>query len=103
MASIVGEIDNTLDIPGQRAPLVTGGHDFSSLTDTVAAVWEAPRPPRAWYIAFGISVTLLAILGLMIGYLIITGVGVWGLNIPTAGASTSPTSSSGSASATPAR
>jgi Ni/Fe-hydrogenase subunit HybB-like protein len=83
MATAVGEIDNTLEIPGQRAPLVTGGHDFSSLTDTVAAVWEAPRPPRAWYIAFGISITLLAILGAMIGYLIFNGVGVWGLNIPT--------------------
>ncbi len=83
MASTVGEIDNTLDIPGQRAALITGGHDFGSVTDTVAAVWEAPRPPRAWYIAFSISVTLLVILGLMIGYLVLNGVGVWGLNIPT--------------------
>jgi molybdopterin-containing oxidoreductase family membrane subunit len=82
MASTVGEIDNTLDIPGQRAPLVLGGHDFTSVTDTVSAVWEARRPPRAWYIAFAIAVTLLAVLGAMIGYLVFNGVGVWGLNIP---------------------
>lgn len=82
MASTVGEIDNTLEIPGRRPTLITGGHDFGSLTDRVAAVWEAPRPPRAWYIAFTIAVVLLAILGAMIGYLIFNGVGVWGLNNP---------------------
>ncbi|MBP7746162.1 MAG: polysulfide reductase NrfD [Phycisphaerae bacterium] len=82
MASTVGEIDNTLEVPGQRPTLITGGHDFGSLTDRVAAVWEAPRPPRAWYIAFTISVVLLAILGAMIGYLVFNGVGVWGLNNP---------------------
>jgi molybdopterin-containing oxidoreductase family membrane subunit len=82
MGSAVGEIDNTLDTPGQRAELVVGGPDFASVTDTVAAVWEAPRPPRAWYIAFAASVTLLVILGAMIGYLVLNGIGVWGLNIP---------------------
>ncbi len=76
------EIDNTAEIPGQRAQLVTGGHDFGSLTDTVAAVWEAPRPPRAWTIAFVLALGLLAVLGAMIGYLVINGVGVWGLNNP---------------------
>ena len=82
MASTVGEIDNTLDIPGQRAALITGGHDFGSVTDAVAAVWEAPRPPRAWYIAFSISSTLLVVLVAMIGYLVLNGVGVWGVNKP---------------------
>ena len=83
MAAHPVEIDNTWERPGERAPLVTGGHTFASLTDTVCAVWEAPRPPRAWYIAFTISVALLAVFGAMIGYLIINGVGVWGLNNPT--------------------
>ncbi|MEW6250642.1 MAG: NrfD/PsrC family molybdoenzyme membrane anchor subunit [Planctomycetota bacterium] len=77
-----GEVDNTWERPGQRAPLITGGHDFGSLTDTVCAVWEAPRPPRAWYIAFGISLTLVGVLGAMVLYLIFRGVGVWGLNNP---------------------
>ncbi len=82
MASIAAEFDNTAEIPGQRAPLVTGDLDLGALTDTVSAVWEAPRPPRAWYVAFGISVTLVAVLGAMIGYLLVNGVGVWGVNKP---------------------
>jgi Ni/Fe-hydrogenase subunit HybB-like protein len=82
MAAALKNLDNTIDLPGQRAPLVLGDHDLTSVTNTVAAVWEAPRPPRAWYIAFSISVTLLAVLGAMITYLVFNGVGVWGLNIP---------------------
>jgi hypothetical protein len=52
---------------------------------------------------FGISVALLLNLGAMIGYLVFNGVGVWGNNNPVGGVGRSSTSSSGSASATPAR
>jgi Ni/Fe-hydrogenase subunit HybB-like protein len=82
MASNPAHYDNTLDVPGQRAPLITGRHDYTSLTNAVSAVWEAPHPPRIWYIALAFSLTLLAVLGAMIGYLVINGVGVWGLNNP---------------------
>ena len=82
MSSIVTEFDNTAETPGRRAPLILGGHDFTSLNDTVAAVWEAPKPPRAWYVALAFALALLGILGAMIVYLVINGVGVWGLNIP---------------------
>ena len=57
MATIVGEVDNTFDDPRRRAPLITGEHDFTTITDTVARVAETPRPPRAWYIAFTIAAT----------------------------------------------
>lgn len=83
MAANVAEIDNTLDQPGRRATLITGGHDFGSLTDLACAPWEAPRPPRAWYVAFALSLGLLGVLGAMILYLLFTGVGVWGVNNPT--------------------
>ena len=43
---------------------------------------EQYRPPRSWYIAFAISASLLGVLGLLIGYLITTGIGVWGNNSP---------------------
>jgi len=84
MASTAPDINNTLETPGRRAELVTGGLDFAGVTDTVAAVWERPRPPRAWYIAMAFALTLLGVLGAMILYLIFNGVGVWGLNNPTA-------------------
>lgn len=82
MASIPLDIDNTFDDPQRRAPLVTERATLTGITDSVCDITEAYRPPRAWYISFAISVAALAILGAMIGYLFLNGVGVWGLNNP---------------------
>ena len=71
------EIDNTDDIPGRRAPLITGNQTYGSITDIVCRVAEEPQP-MLWYILFGFSsLTALTFLGL-IGFLILTGVGIWG-------------------------
>ena len=66
-----------------RAPLVTGNHDFHSLTKVVARPMEE-APPLVWYITLGIGLILLANLGVSIGYLFWEGTGIWGLNIPVA-------------------
>jgi molybdopterin-containing oxidoreductase family membrane subunit len=82
MAAQARELDNTLDDPRRRAPLVLGSNDFSTVTETVCGVVERPRPPRAWYIAFGFSLALTGVLVAMLAHLFITGVGVWGNNQP---------------------
>ena len=76
--------DNTSTDPRYRAPLVLGGKDLSTLTDTVCAISEAHRPPIAWYIAFAFSLSLLALFGISLAYQITAGVGVWGNNQPVA-------------------
>ncbi|MEI8194884.1 MAG: NrfD/PsrC family molybdoenzyme membrane anchor subunit [Phycisphaerae bacterium] len=83
-ASPGGGVDNTVEVPGRRATLITGapGQSFHGVTEAVCGVAEAARPPKAWYIAFTISVLLMTVMGAMIGYLIFTGVGVWNLNRP---------------------
>ena len=80
--AVTPEIDNTGMNPQVRAPLITGGLDFGSVTETVCSIVERPKLPRAWYIAFACSVSVVGVLGIMIAYLIFTGVGVWGLNNP---------------------
>jgi molybdopterin-containing oxidoreductase family membrane subunit len=77
-------IDNSIEDPAHRPVLIAGEHDLGSVTDSICNIVEAPKPPRAWYIAFGISVTFLGILGCMVAYLFWEGVGVWGLRIPVA-------------------
>jgi molybdopterin-containing oxidoreductase family membrane subunit len=62
--------------------LVTGPADYASVTNDVCRIAEQYRPPRSWYIAFAISISVLGVLGLAIVYLITTGVGVWGNNSP---------------------
>ena len=64
-----------------RAPLILGGHDFASITDAVARPLES-KTPLGWWIVFSISLSLLGLFGLSIGWLVWEGIGVWGLNNP---------------------
>src|SRR4051794_39964486 len=75
------DIDNRGDDPHHRAPLILRGQDFNDVTQTVTGI-TFRKPPIGWYIAFAISLALLSLLGLTIGYLVTTGVGVWGNNQP---------------------
>ena len=64
-----------------RVPLVLHRRNFSWLTERISGVVEQPAP-RWWWVAFAIT-SSIATFGLFcIGYLISTGVGVWGNNIP---------------------
>jgi molybdopterin-containing oxidoreductase family membrane subunit len=65
----------------KRAPLVTGNRSMSWITDHVASVTEKGAP-KWWWIAFTVSASLAMVSVFCIGYLISTGVGVWGLNHP---------------------
>ena len=74
--------DNVTDDPVDgRAPLILGGHNFRSITDKVSEPLEQGMPV-GWWIALGISLGLLSLFGLSIGWLIWEGVGIWGLNNP---------------------
>lgn len=78
MASIaISEVDNTHDTPGRRTPLVTGDQTYSSVTHMVSRISEEAQP-MIWWISLAIAVPLLMMLGALIGYLFLTGVGVWG-------------------------
>lgn len=82
MSAVTAPIDNTIETPGHRAPLVLGGRNYTDVTENVCEIAEAPKPPLAWYIAISISSSLtLMFLGLA-GYLVTTGIGVWGNNAP---------------------
>ena len=65
-----------------RTPLVAEDQDLHSITETVCSVVERPGATKAWYAAFMLSAAALGLLVLMIGYLFVVGVGVWGVNNP---------------------
>lgn len=75
------EIDNTLDIPGRRAPLITGNQTYSSVTEMVCRVAEQPQP-MLWYVLFGFSALTAVMFFTLIGFLIFNGVGIWGNQNP---------------------
>ena len=76
------QLNNTLDDPAERSPLVTGGLDYEGVTDTASAVWDAQRPPAIFWILLVISLSLLGMLGACVNHLLMKGVGVWGNNNP---------------------
>jgi len=84
MSSIALPADNTSNDPRQRAPLTAVPLDPAAVTDTVARVAEWPATPKSWYAAFVVSSALTGVFFLLTGYLIVTGVGVWGNNMPVA-------------------
>ncbi len=63
-----------------RYPLVEGDPSFSEVT--AAVVRPIEQPPKAWWIFFLLSLGMLGIFGISVGYLFWEGTGVWGLNIP---------------------
>jgi molybdopterin-containing oxidoreductase family membrane subunit len=65
-------------------PLIGPGHTFASVTDKISAIVLTRRTPRGWYIGFGVSFLLLTVLLLAVSNLLVTGVGIWGINVPVA-------------------
>ena len=76
--------DNTVEVPGRRAPLVLGGLDYAGLTERVCAIPERPTAPAAWWATLALAAAGLAGFLCLIGYLVSTGIGVWGNNQPVA-------------------
>ena len=64
-----------------ETPLTGEGTTFRSVTEAVSRVTENAAP-RGWWVAFLIAFNFTGIMGLAIGYLFWTGVGVWGNNAP---------------------
>jgi molybdopterin-containing oxidoreductase family membrane subunit len=76
------DVDNTIIDPTNRPGVMTGDNSLASITEQVSALAESDKTSRAWKIAFTISVSATLMLFALIGYLIVTGVGVWGNNAP---------------------
>ena len=63
-------------------PVIEPGHTFASVTDKISALTLQRRTPIWWFFAFGVSFALMNVLLFSLGYLVLTGIGVWGNNIP---------------------
>jgi molybdopterin-containing oxidoreductase family membrane subunit len=66
-------------LSGHHADAVTPPLTMAGVTEAVCRIVEEP-PKKEWWQAFGLSAIALFILIAMVGYLISTGIGVWGLN-----------------------
>ena len=67
----------------RAAPPVLGpGHTFESVTEKISAIVMTRRTPVGWFLGFAIAFAFLMLLNVTIGHLLLTGIGIWGNNIP---------------------
>jgi Ni/Fe-hydrogenase subunit HybB-like protein len=63
-------------------PVMEPGYTFSSVTDKISAIVLTRRTPLGWWLGFLLAFALANLLLLSITYLLVKGVGIWGVNIP---------------------
>ena len=66
-----------------RTPAVIApGHTFESVTDSIGHLVLSKRTPIGWFFGFAIAFVLLMVLNVTIAKLLLTGIGIWGNNVP---------------------
>jgi Ni/Fe-hydrogenase subunit HybB-like protein len=76
----------TPEIVGVRRPepLIGPGHTLATVTDKISSIVLTQGTPKQWWAGFVVAFALLMLLNVAITYLLIKGVGIWGINIPIA-------------------
>jgi molybdopterin-containing oxidoreductase family membrane subunit len=67
-----------------ESAIIGPGYTYASVTDKISAIVLTGRTPRGWLIGFAASFLLVMLLFYSIAYLLVVGVGIWGVNIPVA-------------------
>jgi molybdopterin-containing oxidoreductase family membrane subunit len=65
-------------------PVLAPGHTYASITDKISSIVLLQRTKRGWWFGFAVAFALFMVLNAAIGYLMLIGVGIWGINIPVA-------------------
>ncbi len=66
------------------APLLGAGHDYASVTDKISSIVLKRRPPKWWIFGFAVSFAMVMMLMYALTYLFLSGVGIWGIQVPVA-------------------
>jgi Ni/Fe-hydrogenase subunit HybB-like protein len=64
------------------SPVIGPGYNFASVTDKISSIVLRRRPPLWWIVGFAISFALVMLLMVALTYLLVKGVGIWGVQIP---------------------
>ena len=71
-------IDSRIEL---NPPLVQGGMTYADVSEKISAITEN-KPPKQWYYLITLSSLMAVMLFVCLGYLAVTGIGVWGNNNP---------------------
>ena len=66
----------------EETPVILPGHDFETVTETVAEIPLSKRFPLGWIGFLLVGLAVAGMLQMALGYLVIKGIGIWGNNVP---------------------
>lgn len=76
------DANNREEVLGQVDELLTPGQTMDSIGEDISSRILTRKAPKAWWIGLLISGALLGVLTLSVFYLLVKGVGIWGINVP---------------------
>src|SRR5947199_9368746 len=68
----------------QSPPVIRPGYTFGSITDKISVITLSQPTSRRWWLGFAVTFALVLLLHYAIAYLLVKGVGIWGVNVPVA-------------------
>jgi molybdopterin-containing oxidoreductase family membrane subunit len=63
-------------------PVIGPGYTFASITDKISAIALVRKAPWGWWFGFLVSFAIVMVLLISVSYLLLRGVGIWGINVP---------------------
>ena len=71
-----------MTVDADRAPVIEPGHTFGTVTEKISAIVLTRPASNGWFLGFGIAFMLTMMMLFAIGYLVLKGIGIWGVTIP---------------------
>src|SRR3984893_7863442 len=65
-------------------PVIAPGYTFGSVTDKISSIVLTRKTPTGGWVGFLLAFALANVLMVSIAYLLVSGIGIWGVNIPVA-------------------
>jgi len=71
---------------GYEAPpsVLEGDHTYATVTDKISGIVLTRKTPLSWFLIFGVGFSLMMVFFGAVGYLLLKGTGIWGINVPVA-------------------
>src|SRR5262252_561850 len=76
--------EHRADVDMSIPPVVGPGYTTASVTEKISHIVLTRRTPKGWIFGFTVSFIVVMVLLFSVSYLLVTGVGIWGINIPVA-------------------
>lgn len=73
---------NDNPVLASEVPVLAPGHTYASVTDKISSIVLRKQLGRGWLLSLTLAFLLVMVLFYAIGFTVLIGLGVWGLNIP---------------------